>query len=126
MSFYMLVISLGIHLSFHFHKNQLTCFSLIGSDQFCCHNHDHPNHDNCNHSLCEDHNCHIKYVHITLENDFLIKSFEYSSEFVFQSAQGTKQPFNVNSLAVEYTFNQANAPPNVPIYLKNSSLLFYG
>ncbi len=126
MSLYLLVISLGVHLSFHFHEDQLTCFSLIGSDEFCCHKTFHPKDDSCQKVPCEDEDCHIEYLNITLEDDFLMKSSNYSSEYVIQLAQGIHQPPLVIPSAVEFIPKRANAPPHTPIYLENSSLLFYG
>jgi len=121
----MLVISLGVHLSFHFHEDELTCFSLIGSSQFCCHDIDHSEHDSCEIVLCNDYACHVEYLDFTLENDFILESFYFTSDYINTPVQGLHMHPQVNSLVGDLPSEQTNAPPEVPIYIKNSSLIFY-
>gem|GEM_PF-5402985 len=122
----MFVLSVGINLSFHFHEGDLICFSLIGNSDFCCLQENHPKHDCCAHSSCNEHNCQTDFLNITLEDDFLVKSFEYTSEYVSLAVKGFHLIPHVNSPSVLTESNQTHAHPKVPLYVKNASFLFYG
>ena len=122
---YYTLITIGISVSLHFCKGELTCFSLVGSTEFCCHHEDSNHQDHESSTICEKGCCTTDFVNIALDTDFTLKSIDNPNVEFSLAAQGIHVPPFVKSRTVHSENPSRGSPSEVPIYLLNSSLIFY-
>lgn len=126
-AFYYFVITVGISISLHFCKGELTCFSFISESSMCCHIHEGTDHkqDNC-HTVCEDDCCSNESVNITLDTDFTFESVDIPNTAISLSSEGLHFTKVMNSQTLALDAPVRGSPESPPLYLLHSSFIFYG
>ncbi|MFK7755828.1 MAG: hypothetical protein AB8B53_02725 [Flavobacteriales bacterium] len=127
-AFYYFVITVGISLSLHFCKGELSYLSLVpGNESFCCHSTGHEDTQSAEHTVCPENCCSTETVTIALDTDFAIKSLEQSQTAVlidFKAPQNKVEGFTSSSLP---ELNITRGPPlSTELYLLHSQFIFYG
>ncbi len=122
---YYFVISVGVSVSLHFCKGELTCFSLLSESSLCCHaNNEHA--DTENHTVCTDGCCSTEKLIITLDADYTFESADFPNNEFSPLSEGIHLPILVDTQTMTSDAPTRGSPPSLPLFLLYSSFIFYG
>lgn len=126
-AFYYFVITVGISISLHFCKGELTCFSFISENISCCHILEETNeeHDNSL-GACEDDCCSNENVTITLDTEFTFEVVDIPNAANSLSNEGVHFIKVIDSQTLALDAPARGSPKSFPLYLLHSSFIFYG
>lgn len=127
-AFYYFVITVGISLSLHFCKGELSCFSLVPrNDDWCCHSAEHEDTDSSESKVCPENCCTTEFLSLSLDTDFTTKSIEIHE---VSAITGRLDHNTIHSEPVSSQLPEANttrgSPPEENLYLIYSKFVFYG
>ena len=118
---------MGISVSLHFCKGELTCFSFVSETSMCCHIHeDDSNSAEHEHAVCDDNCCSNESLNITLDTDFTFESVDIPNIAISPSGEGVHDHPIVDSQTLENNAPTRGSPEPRPLYLIHSSFIFYG
>lgn len=124
-AFYYFVITMGVSISLHFCKGELTCFSFSSDNEMCCHV-DNEDFTSDKHTVCSENCCSTESLNIALDTDFTLESVNVpNSEFPLPG-EGIYIEINVDTQTLTQNAPTRGSPASPPLYLLHSSFIFYG
>ena len=126
-AFYYFVITVGISISLHFCKGELTCFSFISENSMCCHIHEDDAAElESTLTVCDDNCCSTENVNITLDTDFTFESVDIPNIAISPSGEVVYVHPLVDTQTLKKDAPTRGSPESRPLYLVHSSFVFYG
>jgi len=119
---------MGIHVNFHFCHGELTCFTFISELSHCCHSaNTEGEHQGGGVTKCSKGCCSTAEIDIENPVDYTFQFTNFLFPLLVKQSPLTLEP-EVYLNKVEYLSakDARGSPPDKPLFLLNSSFIFYG